>query len=391
VCETRRRRSMSSASGKDALEKSITRAKSQLKVSKAKLHAKIKSIDGLEKVLPRNFRKPTSGEELILEQHSVLYLAYACIVAIAAAVFVGQWTYYGGLKEAITDITDDSSSGGYDSCKALQGDPIYNVKWTYETCKEKEESGDGLYAKLSNATSIVEYGTWGNSGWGYRYFPFAMSSESLAFHDRNDGCSTADIVGADDAWWEIIPASTSSVHNASCSQYIDQTKCAIYYRSAIDGGKAISFVAPSYALIPSTPSTAPWASNAVVVLDNGSVANFPNSDGTAVQYWPPSNQERCTSYEKQCATRALEVLLEATEACHPCYTLKENSPFLCTTSKGKTVLEILSLSVSNTLAVFSFLVALAPMILSSFANRFSTRRASKEDEEEYDDEEDDCV
>jgi hypothetical protein len=64
---------------------------------------------------------------------------------------------------------------------------------------------------------------------------------------------------------------------------------------------------------------------------------------------------------------------------------------LCTTSKGKTVLEILSLSVSNTLAVFSFLVALAPMILSSFANRFTTRRASKEDEEEYDDEEDDCV
>jgi hypothetical protein len=61
-------------------------------------------------------------------------------------------------------------------------------------------------------------------------------------------------------------------------------------------------------------------------------------------------------------------------------------------SKGKTTLEILSLSVSNTLAAFSFLVALAPMILSSFANGVPTMRVSKEEgDDDGDDDEDDYV
>lgn len=386
MCETRRRRSMSSASGKDALEKSITRAKSQLKVSKAKLHAKIKSIDGLEKVLPRNFRKPTSGEELILEQHSVLYLAYACIVAIAAAVFVGQWTYYGGLKEAITDITDDSSSGGYDSCKALQRDPIYNLKWTYETCKEKEESGDGLYAKLSNATSIVEYGTWGYSGWGYRYFPFATSSQGFLTSCEEGKSLELTITNTQRT---IISLSATFNKEASCSgpslQYLDGSKCLVYYQKVAGLGGTYHVVHPHYVLIPFADAsngnqTISWYQN--TLTQNGLMIG---------QQIDIPSEERCVAYEKECVARAYEYLISRSEACHPCYTLKENSPFLCTTSKGKTVLEILSLSVSNTLAVFSFLVALAPMILSSFANRFSTRRASKEDEEEYDDEEDDCV
>ena len=112
-------------SKKETLQKTVTFAKSRLKVSKAKLQQKIKSVDGLERILPRNFRKPAAGEQLILENHSVLYLSYLCVVAISIGVFVGQWTYYGGLKETITDITDDSSSNEYDSCKALQNDSLY--------------------------------------------------------------------------------------------------------------------------------------------------------------------------------------------------------------------------------------------------------------------------
>lgn len=89
---------------------------------------------------------------------------------------------------------------------------------------------------------------------------------------------------------------------------------------------------------------------------------------------------------------AFELLFEKVEACHPCNTFKDNSPFVCTKSKGKTTLEILSLSVSNTLAAFSFLVALAPMILSSFANGVPMMRVSKEEgDDDGDDDEDDYV
>ena len=159
---------MSAGTSKEILRKTVTLAKSHLKVSKTKLQSKIKSVDGLEKILPRNFRKPTHGEELILENHSVLYLSYVCIVGLAVAIFIGQWAYYGNLKETMRDVTDDSSSNEYDSCKPLQADPVYNMKWTYESCKEKEANGDGSYAKLSDATSIVEFGSWGGSGWGYK-------------------------------------------------------------------------------------------------------------------------------------------------------------------------------------------------------------------------------
>ena len=58
-----------------ALRKTASRAKS-------KLESKMKSVDGLEKILPSTFRKPAGGEQLILENHFVLYLS---------------WTYYGGL------------------------------------------------------------------------------------------------------------------------------------------------------------------------------------------------------------------------------------------------------------------------------------------------------
>ena len=95
-------------------------------------------------------------------------------------------------------------------------------------------------------------------------------------------------------------------------------------------------------------------------------------------FYPDSGP--CEAYENECVIQNINQIyaLGEGEACHPCEHFKSNSPFLCTKSKYKTTLEILSLSVSNTLAVFSFLVALMPMILSSFTNRLSTIRVSKE-------------
>ena len=367
-------------SKKETLQKTVTFAKSRLKVSKAKLQQKIKSVDGLERILPRNFRKPAAGEQLILENHSVLYLSYLCVVAIAVGVFVGQWTYYSGMKETITDITDDSSSNEYDSCKALQADPVYNMKWTYESCKEKEANGDGSYAKLSDATSIVEYGSWGGSGWGYKYFPFKTSSMSLIVHGRDDGCALDAVVPDATIYQALatgISTSATYVHNASCSQYIDQTQCAVNYASN-------NVVDPQYVLLPSPSNTSGIGWYQYTTIKNG--VTFNNQGG-----FPPP-EERCVAYEKECSRRAFEVLFENAEACHPCYVFKDNSPFLCIKSKGKTTLEILSLSVSNTLAAFSFLVALVPVILSSFADRVSTMRVSKEErDDDGEDVEDDSV
>ena len=341
----------------------------------------MKSVDGLEKILPSTFRKPAGGEQLILENHFVLYLSYVGVIAVAVGVFVGQWAYYGGLKEMITAITDDSSSNEYDSCKALQGDPVYNMKWTYESCKEKETNGDGSYAKLSNASSIVEFGSWGGSGWGYKYFPFTTTSTAYIYSGRDDGC-TIDAVVTDYSLATIISPSATYVHNASCSQYIDQTQCAVYYSGA---GTVHSFVDPRYVLVASIPNNSTWRSGAYAQSDSG-IVDF-GLGSIDIRSRAPSNDERCVSYERECATRAFELLFEKAEACHPCSTFKNNSPFLCTKSKTKTTLEILSLSVSNTLAVFSFLVAVAPMILSSFARnkRVSPTKGVHSKEEEDDD------
>ena len=122
-------------------------------------------------------------------------------------------------------------------------------------------------------------------------------------------------------------------------------------------------------------------SNDTVLALYGAILSYPDSGP-------------CEAYEKECVTQNINQIyaLGEGEACHPCEHFKSNSPFLCTKSKYKTTLEILSLSVSNTLAVFSFLVALVPMILSSFANRVSTIRVSKEEgDDDGEDDEDDSL
>ena len=386
---------MSAGTSKETLRKTATLVKSHLKVSKAKLQSKIKSVDGLEKILPRSYRKPAAGEQLILENHSVLYLSYLCVVTIAAGVFIGQLLYYGDLKETVTDITDDSSlSNGYDSCKALQVDSTYGLKWTYETCKEKEANGDGSYAKFSNASSIMEYGYWYGSH-GYMYFPFTTSSSSQGFliDECDEGKSLLSTIG--NPQWTILSLSATFNKEASCSgssvQYVDGTRCAVRFSTTNgDGGaqdsnnRDYTYVQPKYVLLPlANTAGVSWYQN---VITHDGVTFAMGSAG----YVP--SEERCLAYEKECATQAFKHVISISEECHPCNAFKDNSPFLCKKSKYKTTLEILSLSVSNTLAVFSFLVALAPMILSSFANRLSTKGVSKEEgDDDGEDDEDDSV
>lgn len=346
---------MSAGTSKETLRKTATLVKSHLKVSKVKLQSKIKSVDGLEKILPRNFWKPAAGEQLILENHSVLYLAYLCVVTISIGVFVGQWTYYGGLKETITDITDDSSSNEYDSCKALQNDSLYMEKWTYEECLPKYSAPSAVNMIKADSTLDITSGSW-----GYGYYPFGANSRSFR---PNENCSPS------------YPTN-EAVYKVLLPNFDVSTSC-------------------QGASLANSCRVARWDQfHPIYVLTNGTVLN--TEPGNSVSYtsysYPDSGP--CEAYENECVTQNINQIyaLGEGEACHPCEHFKSNSPFLCTKSKYKTTLEILSLSVSNTLAVFSFLVALVPMILSSFANRLSTIRVSKEEGDDGGgDDEDDSV
>lgn len=342
-------------SKKETLQKTVTFAKSRLKVSKAKLQQKIKSVDGLERILPRNFRKPAAGEQLILENHSVLYLSYLCVVAISIGVFVGQWTYYGGLKETITDITDDSSSNEYDSCKALQNDSLYMEKWTYEECLPKYSAPSA--ENMINADPTLDITDW---SWGYTYYPFGTNSKS---YSPSESCSSSLV-------------QTSWVDEVLLPNFDVSTSC-------------------QGASLANSCRVARWDQfHPIYVLTNGTVLNTEPGNSVAYTLYSYPDSGPCEAYENECVIQNINQIyaLGEGEACHPCEHFKSNSPFLCTKSKYKTTLEILSLSVSNTLAAFSFLVALVPVILSSFADRVSTMRVSKEErDDDGEDVEDDSV
>lgn len=346
---------MSAGTSKETLRKTATLVKSHLKVSKVKLQSKIKSVDGLEKILPRNFWKPAAGEQLILENHSVLYLAYLCVVTISIGVFVGQWTYYGGLKETITDITDDSSSNEYDSCKALQNDSLYMEKWTYEECLPKYSAPSAVNMIKADSTLDITSGSW-----GYGYYPFGANSRSFR---PNENCSPS------------YPTN-EAVYKVLLPNFDVSTSC-------------------QGASLANSCRVARWNQfHPIYVLTNGTVLNTEPGNSVSYTLYSYPDSGPCEAYEKECVSQHINQIyaLGEGEACHPCEHFKSNSPFLCTKSKYKTTLEILSLSVSNTLAVFSFLVALVPMILSSFANRLSTIRVSKEEGDDGGgDDEDDSV
>ena len=315
----------------------------------------MKSVDGLEKILPSTFRKPAGGEQLILENHFVLYLSYVGVIAVAVGVFVGQWAYYGGLKEMITAITDDSSSNEYDSCKALQSDSLYMEKWTYEECLPKYSAPSADNMIVADSTLDITSGSW-----GYKYYPFGANSRSFRL---NENCSPSYV-------------DTLSVTEVLLPNFDVSTTCqgASLANSCRAGTGMLNMQTKEVTFRP------------VYVMANGTVLNSVPGGISFIFSYPDSGP--CEAYEKECVLQNINQIyaLGEGEACHPCEHFKSNSPFLCTKSKTKTTLEILSLSVSNTLAVFSFLVAVAPMILSSFARnkRVSTKGVHSKEEEDDD-------
>jgi len=71
---------------------------------------------------------------------------------------------------------------------------------------------------------------------------------------------------------------------------------------------------------------------------------------------------RCDFYERQMSKEAYEFVYSH-ENCHPCDGFKFNTPFYCEKQVRKTAGEIIALSVSNTLALFGFLLAVGPALL----------------------------
>jgi len=278
------------------------------------------------------------------------------VVAIAVGVFVGQWTYYSGMKETITDITDDSSSNEYDSCKALQNDLLYGEKWAFEECLTSKYSAPST-VNMVYADPTLEITSY---LWGYTYYPFGANSKS---YGAGKECQDSLV---QTSWVDEVLLPNFDV-STSCQGASLANSCRVeQWGEGVGGGLGL---------------------HPIYVLTNGTVLHD-------MMWYSYPDSGPCEAYEKECVLQYFKTryALGEGQACHPCEHFKTNSPFLCTKSKGKTTLEILSLSVSNTLAAFSFLVALVPVILSSFADRVSTMRVSKEEGDDGGgDDEDDSV
>ena len=100
---------------------------------------------------------------------------------------------------------------------------------------------------------------------------------------------------------------------------------------------------------------------------------YPKSHWVPEDYWgspalPPMSEgtffgiPRCDFYERQMSKEAYEFVYSH-ENCHPCDGFKFNTPFHCEKQVHKTAGEIIGLSVSNTLALFGFLIAVGPALV----------------------------
>jgi hypothetical protein len=294
---------------------------------------KLKQVKGINQVLPNNWKRYSAPEELI-NSSTVLFVSYVMIILITAAIFAAQFVYYSNTKETVTEVTSDSSSNEFDSCEALQADAYYGLKLTKEKCML-----DGI--EEPSLTSVNFTGNLGSSGSGYQYYPFRNVPQT--WKRIPDKC----YMSYDEyPYRRMIPFDRLFDAQTLCPGIqLDSTRCAVYYWTFANFG-----------------STALSVYYIVQPAVNGSSDGFQTIDG--ITFGQINFVQRCIAYEKECATQTYKYMLSKGDECHPCYAFKDNSPFLCKKSKGKSTLEILSLSVSNTLAVFSFLVAIMPMLLT---------------------------
>ena len=100
---------------------------------------------------------------------------------------------------------------------------------------------------------------------------------------------------------------------------------------------------------------------------------YPKSHWVPEDYWgsptlPPMSEGtffgilRCDFYERQMSKEAYKFVYSH-ENCHPCDGFKFNTPFHCEKQVRKTAGGIIGLSVSNTLALFGFLIAVGPALV----------------------------
>ena len=105
-------------------------------------------------------------------------------------------------------------------------------------------------------------------------------------------------------------------------------------------------------------------------------------------FWDPTNLPpmtegtffgipRCDFYERQMSKEAYEFVYSH-ESCHPCDGFKFNTPFHCESKVRKSAGEIIALSVSNTLALFGFLVAVGPALIRALKIGDGTKEVEKD-------------
>ena len=317
---------------------------------------KLKQVKGINQVLPNNWKRYSAPEELI-NSSTVLFVSYVMIILITAAIFAAQFVYYSNTKETVTEVTSDSSSNEFDSCEALQAEGIYGLKLTKEKCML-----DGIEEPSLTSVKGAGYFAYNEQ---YQYFPFSyISKPSTVWADK---CKLSpDInfsqVAIDGFFYgpglkaTLITFDKRFDAESLCPGIqLDSTRCAAFVETTQRS--------PSIAKEPIFQVFYIGGQPAVNGSSSGYYQKiFQTIDG--ITFGSTNSVQRCIAYEKECVAQTYKYMLSKGDECHPCYAFKDNSPFLCKKSKGKSTLEILSLSVSNTLAVFSFLVAIMPMLLT---------------------------
>ena len=205
---------------------------------------------------------------------------------------------------------------------------------TYEGCLTSSE-----YSAPSTVSMIGKEDAYGN--WNYIYFPFGANNPDFV---PTGNCAQSRNVSSNGNGF-LINFSQNFDLSTSCPGIQIEASCGFsMLRMQRSTGMHYEFT-PFYV---------------------GTTASGGFSVDGAIWQHAKDVPSRCEAYEKQCVVQAINQIyaMGEGEACNPCEHFKSNSPFNCKKEQKKKLLEILSLSVSNTLAVFSLLVAVAPMFLA---------------------------
>ena len=350
-----------------------------------KVQGKITQAKKTTSLFPKNWRKPQEGERLVYRR-TPLFSAYVFIVSLSVLAFVGQWYFYMGLTETQTVITGESGTGEYIYCEGLTKDELYGKMWSYEQCMDQwKETSDPV---VQDFTYYAEPYDGDASMYGYSYYPFGTDEKEINITNTNTCYLDFEGSFEKESVYFYYPGTYSrpllidfsipfdvqtNCNSSSLKDYFDGTRCGIYNYTTADSYKKIAFsmvyvgndeaeTYPSFMLDDQTGLKYGSANSFLAHLDIVGFYTGLNWTTTG-EFGNFSIDQRCVPFENYCIAQAYKYLFEKREAsCHPCKHFRNNAPFRCTKEIKKTSLEILSLSVSNTFAFFSFLVAVTPMV-----------------------------